>query len=86
MRVNELIGILQTMPEEAEVFHLWDGEARTEIIKVWFSHSGCVITADDEEECYSLDTCPDYVTEAYFEKHIWGWNSREHKNIDKEEE
>lgn len=37
MKVNELITALQSMPQDAKVRHLWDGEARTEINLVWLA-------------------------------------------------
>ena len=58
MKVSELIKCLKEMPEDAEVFHLWDGEARTIINHVWLSRSGDVITADSGMTCYSTETRP----------------------------
>lgn len=58
MKVCELIAILNTMPAEAKVLHLWDGEARTEIQHVWLSKSGKVITADTGMVCYSTPDRP----------------------------
>ena len=58
MKVKDLIEQLKAMPPEAEVFHLWDGEARTEINCVWLAQSGKVITADFDEVAYSTKTRP----------------------------
>lgn len=58
MKVRELIEALKAMPEDAEVLHLWDGEARTRIEHVWLDRVGAVITADDAMTCYSTDTRP----------------------------
>lgn len=46
MKVHELIIALQSMPEDAEVWHLWDGAARTTINVVWVACDGKVITSD----------------------------------------
>lgn len=49
MKVSELICALQNMPHDADVWHLWDSAARTEIKHVWLAKSGKVITSDDGE-------------------------------------
>jgi hypothetical protein len=58
MKVKELISILEEMSPDADVKHLWDGEARTSIEYVWLSRGGDVITADYEMVCYSEETRP----------------------------
>ena len=58
MKTKELIAALETMPPDANVTHLWDGEARTSIEHVWLSRGGYVVTADCEMSCYSDDTRP----------------------------
>lgn len=58
MKVSELIQQLQKMPQDASVFHLWDGEARTEINVVYQSKEGDVITADFDMACYSTGSRP----------------------------
>jgi len=58
MKAKELIAALETMPPDANVTHLWDGEARTSIEHVWLSRGGYVVTADCEMTCYSDDTRP----------------------------
>ncbi len=58
MKVHELIEVLKMMPQDAPVLHLWDGEPRTSIEHVWLSKSGCVVTADLDERCYSDDARP----------------------------
>ncbi len=55
MKVSQLISILQSLPQDATVWHLWDGEARTEINHVWLGRGGAVITADCDHVAYS--TC-----------------------------
>jgi hypothetical protein len=61
MKVKELIEALKAMPHDAEVTHLWDGEARTSINLVWLSRTGFVVTSDFSEVCYSNDTRPEYA-------------------------
>lgn len=58
MRVRELIARLEEMPEDAEVKHVWDGEARTDIEFVWLSKKGDVITIDTSEPVYSNHNLP----------------------------
>jgi len=53
MNVRQLIEELGKMPPSAEVLHLWDGVARTNIEHVWLARTGIVVTADFDEECYS---------------------------------
>ncbi len=55
MKVSQLIDILRALPLDATVWHLWDGEARTEINHVWLGRGGTVITADCDMVAYS--TC-----------------------------
>ena len=70
MKVQELIEQLKTMPDDADVWHLWDGEARTKIEFVWLSRDGNVITADFDMVCYSEKTRPmDAPTE--FQSRFW---------------
>lgn len=58
MTVLQLIKALRKLPKDAEVYHLWDGEARTMIEHVWVSRGGDVITADCDMVCYSTKTRP----------------------------
>ncbi len=58
MKVKDLISELKKMPADAEVMHLWDGEARTTIQVVYLSKNGTVITADYGEVCYSSESRP----------------------------
>lgn len=58
MKVKELIKALETMPPDADVTHLWDGEARTKIEHVWLARAGFVVTADFGMICYSNDARP----------------------------
>jgi hypothetical protein len=53
MKVFELIGRLQQMPPDADVYHLWDGELRTVIEHVWLSRDGVVGTADFNQVLYT---------------------------------
>lgn len=58
MIVKDLIKQLQEMPQESEVFHLWDGEPRTSINIVYESKNGGVITSDFGQPCYSENATP----------------------------
>ncbi len=58
MKVKHLIEQLEKMPQDAEVFHLWDGEPRTSINIVYECKSGQVITSDFDEICYSPNARP----------------------------
>lgn len=58
MKVKDLITELEKMPQDAEVMHLWDGEARTTIEMAYLSKNGAVITADFGEVCYSSESRP----------------------------
>lgn len=58
MIVKDLIEILKTMPQDAPVLHLWDGEPRTEIQHVYVTRGGWVVTADCGEHAYSDDGRP----------------------------
>jgi hypothetical protein len=58
MKVKELIVALSSLPPDANVTHLWDGEARTAINHVWLARNGEVVTADDNMVCYSEGSRP----------------------------
>lgn len=58
MRVKELIEELKKMPQNARVFHLYDGEPRAAVNVVYESKSGRVITADFGQVCYSTNARP----------------------------
>jgi hypothetical protein len=58
MKVHQLIKVLQSMPQEAFVLHLWDGAPRTAIEHVWLSRDGIVITADCGMHCYANEDRP----------------------------
>lgn len=58
MNVGELINILETMPKDAKVFHIWDGEPRTAIDIVYLSKSGSVMTIAYNSPVYSEKARP----------------------------
>lgn len=72
MKVKDLITELEKMPQDAEVFHLWDGAARTIIEVVYLSKNGTVITSDFGEVCYP--TC-DRPIEAPTEQEDKYWET-----------
>ena len=64
MTVKELIIELQKMPQDARVFHLWDGKPRTAINVVYETKNGKVMTSDFGMVCYSTDARPRYAPTA----------------------
>lgn len=58
MTVEELIIELRKMPQNARVFHLWDGRPRTAINVVYESKNGMVITSDYEMNCILTEARP----------------------------
>lgn len=59
MKVKDLIKELSNLPQDADVWHIWDGEPRTEIKHVWLSIGGEVMTADDGMVVYSHESRPE---------------------------
>lgn len=47
MIVSELVEVLRFMPQDANIFYCWDGEARSPLDVVYESRKGDVIFADD---------------------------------------
>lgn len=72
MKVNELITILLAMPQNAEIFHSWDGEARTGINVIWLARNGTVVTSDYGMHCYSTASRPLSAPTSYEEQY---WKS-----------
>ena len=58
MTVGELIAALADMPQDAGVWALWDGAARSEINLVWLARDGKVVTADGTEPAMYDDDRP----------------------------
>jgi hypothetical protein len=81
MNVRDLMRVLAIMPEDAKVFHLWDGEARTEIEHVWLSRGGTVVTADFDMVSYSNEDRP---TDAPTEEHDPYWRTPEAPSEDED--
>lgn len=46
MKASDVIKELQKMPPDAEVWHIWDGVARTKIEFVWLCSDGKIATSD----------------------------------------
>ena len=46
------------MPQDAEVYHIWDGEPRTRISVVYESRQGDVMTAEYEMNVYTVGCRP----------------------------
>lgn len=51
MTAAQLIAELQKMPQDAEVWHLWDGCLRSPIDAVWLSRGGVIGTGAFGEYC-----------------------------------
>ena len=58
MTARELIFRLSRLPDNARVYHLWDGEARTEIEFVWESKDGSIVTSDFAQHCRDENKIP----------------------------
>lgn len=58
MRVMQAIEQLKKMPPHAEIFHIWDGEARTAIEHIYVSKGGDVMTADEDMNVYTDSSRP----------------------------
>jgi len=70
MKVNELIVRLTQMDQEADVYHLWDGEPRTIIEHVYMSKTGLCVTADFSMVAYSNEGRPVGAPSSE-EDHYW---------------
>ncbi len=73
MKVKELIKELQKMPQHADVKHVWDGEARTEIELIWLARDGFVATSDYDQIVYSNGSRPE---NAPTERQRMYWRTR----------
>ena len=58
MKVRALIEALKSMPPDADVTHLWDGEPRTAVEIVYLARGGFVVTSDFDMVCYSEESRP----------------------------
>lgn len=58
MKVKTLIKKLEEMDQDADVMHLWDGELRTGIERVYMGKTGICVTADYEMVAYCDDARP----------------------------
>ena len=58
MKVRELREKLKSMPQDAEVVHIWDGAARTYIEVVYLANNGDVATADFRQVVYEDEDRP----------------------------
>lgn len=59
MNAAQLIKALSTLPQDLPVYHVWDGEALTQIRHVWVSADNTkIVTADNGEVVYSEETAP----------------------------
>ena len=61
MNVRELIEALGSLPQDAKVTYLWDGEPRSTVVHAYLARSGDVVLADDCEPVYELEDQPDHA-------------------------
>ena len=52
MKIKEIIKILKTMPQNAEMGHLWDGAVRSLVDGIYLAKSGLVVGAPAEHPAY----------------------------------
>lgn len=62
MNAKELKYFLQSMPDDANVKYIWDGEARSSVSHVWLSNGGDVILCDVRDGVYDAENLPLGVT------------------------
>ena len=58
MNVRELIEALGSLPQDAKVTYLWDGEPRSTVVHAYLARSGDVVLADDCELVYDQEDRP----------------------------
>ena len=79
MKVKELIAELKKLPQDAQVYYIWDGEPRSKINAVYEAKNGDVMTADFWETVYSTQArpkdAPTREKEPHWETHPVGYPS-----------
>lgn len=58
MKVNELIELLKTMPQDASLGYVWDGGVRGKFDIVYLSNDNNVVCADNGEYVSDDEECP----------------------------
>ncbi len=58
MKTKDLIKLLQSMPQDADVKIIYDGEPRLDASIVYESVGGDVMITDENEPCYSKENRP----------------------------
>ena len=58
MNVRELIEALGSLPPDAKVTYLWDGEPRSTVVHAYLARSGDVVLADDCEPVFDQEDRP----------------------------
>ena len=58
MTVRDLIAKLKGMPEDAEVWYLWNGMPRARIDEVWVSRKGPVVASASGQPCFKDEARP----------------------------
>ena len=52
MKVSDIIEKLKTLPQDAEMGHLWDGAVRSNVDCVYLAKSGMVVGAPEYQSAY----------------------------------
>lgn len=58
MTIKEIIEVLKTMPQDAQMGHLWDGAVRSMVDGIYLSQSGVVVGAPEGEPAYNDEDRP----------------------------
>lgn len=82
MTVRNLIENLHKMPQDAMVWHLWDGALYTEIEIVYLSKAGDVVTSDFGMVCYDDKDRPVDAPTSDEDIH---WSTMENPNLTEDE-
>lgn len=59
LTIKEIIDILKTMPQDAEMGCLWDGACRSTVDGIYLAKSGVVVGAPYEEPAYYDEDRPE---------------------------
>lgn len=62
MTASQLIAELKNLPQNAEVFHLYDGFICDEVERIWCTDDGRIITANSVQSIYEDQDQPSKIT------------------------
>jgi hypothetical protein len=66
MKVKDLIRQLAILPQDADVFCIWDGGPRSSPEVVWLTKDGRAMLADFEEPVHDQNDRPPNIEEARY--------------------